>query len=58
MRNQSVAGLVSELSPLLMTLVRERRTLERDALYLAEEALSCINIYEPTNNTVLLRGVE
>jgi hypothetical protein len=51
MRDQPVAGLVLKLSSALTLLVREKMTLGRDALCLAEEALSCINIYEPSNNT-------
>ena len=44
MRNQYVAGSVSELNPVLTELAGEKKTLERDALCLAVEALSCINI--------------
>lgn len=49
MRNRLVADLVFESSSASTALVREKMTLERDAQCLAEEALLCINICEPSS---------
>jgi hypothetical protein len=44
MRSRLVAHLVSESSYALTALVREKKSLERGALCLAEETWLCINI--------------
>lgn len=48
-RIRLVAGPDSEPRSALRPLVMEKTSLERDAQCLAEEALSCINIYEASD---------